>query len=179
MAIRQAILLASLLLASPLVAGDVGTVKGSFTVAGKSYTPDHVYAVLIPGIFNSDTKYVALFFTLKPRDVEAFLDDSHDLEGTALQVEIGADPHGKDSLMVGSYYFKVLGPEGDSCTAGECYMSGDRDAVYEKKKFELRKNGRVAGRVTIGATFRTTSGKKSTVGADIEFDAPILREKTR
>jgi hypothetical protein len=179
MASHRAILLASLLLASPLVAGYVGTVKGSFTVAGKTFTPDNVYAVLIPGIFNSDTKYVALYFTLKPRDVEAFLDDSRPLEGTALQVEIGADSFVKDSLIVGTYTFRVLGPEGDCCTATECYRSGDVDAVYEKKKFELRKNGRVAGRVTIDAAFRTTSGKRCPVGADIEFDAPILRERTR
>jgi len=159
------------LLAPSLQAGDSGTVKGTFTVAGKRFTPDHVYAVLTPGNFDKKTKDVLVIFTVKPREKDSILlFGNGGPGGTDLTVMLGQGF--KPGLTVISFTCRVLDAslgKFDSYSKG-----GPNSAVFEKKTFDPRNKGRVAGKIRFSE--EPLAGKE-VLTSDIEFDVPILGEK--
>jgi hypothetical protein len=175
MASYRTILLASLLLAPSLLAGDAGTVKGSFTVAGKTFTPDHVYAVRVPGSYDTKMKDVVVIFTLNPREKDLLLAFGHGGPGgTDLTVTLGQGPALGPAVTVINFMCHL---KGASMKEDEYYSgSGIDSSVFQKKTFDSGKKGRVAGKIRFAAE-KLDSGGKKVLTSDIDFDVPILGDK--
>lgn len=181
MAPCRAVLLTSLFLTLPLVAGaaepgkatEPGKVTGSFTVEGKTFTPDNVYAVLAPGAYDKKTKDVLVIFTVKPREKNEILTfGSGGPGGTDLTVRLGEGPEFRPGLSVINFTYHV---KGASMREDKYRSSSGADGtVFEKKTFDPQKKGRVAGKIRSSEK----SEGKEVLTSDLEFDVPILGEHT-
>ena len=154
-AVRPALVLAFLLAALPALAGPAGTVKGTYTIKGKTYTAAHVYAVAKPDSFDKTKEGVELMFTVQPVE-EKELFDMMPGSGPRLSASVGAD---------GSLYGIVFLDEGTSAS-----MSGSSIA-FDKKALDATK---IAGRLYSKGELEIGSTKGT---FDLTFDAPLLREK--
>ena len=176
MACFRPVFLACLLLASPLLGDDAGTVNGTLTVGGKTFKPVHVYAVLGQNPFHREEKALNLVFSSGPLEKEQLLARQPDFDSvTSLQVELIEDKTSKSGLSVLSWEFNVKGQPGEPCVGLPCYMSGSSIAVFEKRTYSLQKDGRAAGKIRIDRTYGPAGNVH--VAADIEFDAPVLGDR--
>lgn len=146
---------AAFLACGGILAAEAGTVKGTFTINGKAYTPKHVYAVAKPDAFDQKQEGIELLFALQPVD-EKELASAIPGSGPRLTATLGAD---------GSLYGIAMLYDGGS------FSTSGSEQVFEKKAMDA---SRVAGRLHSKKEIEMSAGKG---GFDLTFDAPVFREK--
>lgn len=171
---------AAVIFACPAVGGEPGVVKGSYTLNGKSYTPDRVYAISVPSLKDPKKEDVRVVFSVGPQDESKLLSEGKGA-GLSLTVTIGpgwpnVDPsigfryaHGSDATP------KDLAERGAPPHSTSSF-SGLPDVTYESRSFSSTVGDRVSGKLRIPLPSKR---EEIELGADLEFDVPVLGKRPK
>ncbi len=170
-----AFVFAVLLVTPPAVGADAGVVKGTFSVGGKTYTPDHVYALSAPNPFDKTKDDVRVIFSIGPQKEGLIL---HLGEGAGNSVTVDIGPGTKAEPEINFRYANGNLPVeiGEAKPMMAPYSWGGLPgASFAKKDFQPRANGRISGKLTIppDPTMNPIMAN-TTLTADLEFDVPVI-----
>jgi hypothetical protein len=173
----SAVVFVALLVTPPVVGADAGVVKGTFAVGGKTYTPDHIYAISAPNVFDKTKDDVRVIFSIGPQKEGLIL---HLGEGASNSVTVDIGPGTKAEPEIRFLYANGNLP----VDIGEARpmmapfsWSGLPGVTFVKKDFRPGASGRISGKLTIPQDPRNTSDpivSKSALTADLEFDVPVI-----
>lgn len=162
------------------VAGEPGVVKGTYVLNGKTYTPDHVYAITVPSLKEETKRDVRVVFSVGPQDESRLLSEG---QGEKLSLTVTLGPGwAKTDPAVGFRYAHGSGPtSADLVELGvppysTSSFSGLPDATFESKAFGTAKGERTSGKLHIPLPSKR---QEVELGADLEFDVPVLGHRPK
>ncbi len=180
MGCRLACAFAAVVFVCPAIGGEPGIVKGSYTLNGKSYTPDRVYAISVPSLKDPKREDVRVVFSVGPQDESKLLSEG---KGTGLSLTVTLGPGWPNvDPSIGFRYAHGSAPTPKDLTGlgaatySTSSFSGLPDVTYESRSYSSTVGDRVSGKLLIPLPSKR---EEVELGADLEFDVPVLGKRPK